>query len=434
MPWKRGAEQKPGQGKLSAFYAPLTIQSLNLIDIADPKKGSRIRCLGASDKINSGRIRIRASAWSFRTQGAPMLYEHGMDQRVGSLALGRWDKFEVKEGVGLIAEGTLDEFEQSDPRALIVADIKAKRITDVSVGHRPGKLKIAKDQGDEFLDIEQTTLGEISFCAVGMDADAQHEMMAASALGYEWDEQRAQPAQGGIMDRKLLIQMLNMSGAKLAEDANEAQILAAVQVMSASAAQSAKAVEALGILGLKPEASMESIKSAVQALKTPENFVSKAEFDKLEQSLAVSEIEKLIAEKKQIPNGQREFAKTLLLQGHKPESAGRKLFDTWVASLPAINVRQVTGAGAGAPPREEQEGGGMEITDEDRSWCQNLGYFRDERDKATGKVVITGVERMAQMAEVETSEALEWLFGQAIPMTDLDRMMSDARKAQNARP
>lgn len=434
MAWKRGTEQKQKPGQVSSFRLPLAVQSITAIDAADPKKGFRVRALAASDKINSGKIRIRASAWKVRKQGAPMLYEHGKDRRVGALALGRWDKFEVIEGTGLVAEGKVDYFEAPDPRAEVVADIQSGRLTDVSVGHSPAKLEIAKQGSTDFLDVQETTLGEISFVAVGMDEEAVYERMAASALGFEWEDGGAPPEQqqGGQMDRKLLIQLLNMSGHSLKDDANDAEIIAAVQSMGKSAMLGTKAADVLGALGLEQTADVQTVRTKVAELKNPANFVAKAEFDKLKEKTQAAEIDSLIAANKQIPAGQKEYAKELLALGHEPETQGRKLFDKWVHSLPSVSTRQIVQGDAGAPPRQSEQEQHMEqITAADSSWCQTIHYFSDERDD-TGKVKLKAVDRMAQMAEVSSSEALSWLFGQSIPETEADKQQRLYRQQQHA--
>jgi len=438
MPWKRGTEQNRKPGQVSPFYAHLQIQSLSLLDQNDPKKGMRIRCLAASDRINTGRIHIRAEGWRFRKQGAPMLFQHGKDPRVGSLPLGRWDKFEVQKGVGMIAEGTVDHFEEPDPRAAVVQDIQAHRLTDVSVGHLPIKMEIGKEQSGAYLDVQETMLGEISIVAVGMDAEATYELMAASAYGFEWqDDSGAPPHQqgGNTVDRKLLIQLLNMSGQSLKDDANDAEILAAVQRMTQDASIGSKAAHVLSAIGLEQSASFETVKAKIAEIRSPANFVAKSEYDKLVQQTQAAEVDKIIAESKNIPEGQKEFAKTLLTQGLEQgivgkDAPGRKLFDTWYQSLPAINTRPITGAGAGVPP-QTQGGDTMdeEVTPEDEAWCQTLAYFRDERDKS-GKVVMKAVDRMAQMATMSSSEALSILFGQAVPETALEKAYRQQRQQQ----
>lgn len=427
MPWKRGTELKPKPGQVSPLLTTLAIQSLQPIDAADPHKGYRIRALAASDKINSGRIRIRASAWKFRKQGAPMLYEHGKDPRIGASPLGRWDKFEVLEGTGLVAEGTVDYFEAPDPRAFVVADINAGRLTDVSVGHAPSKMEIAREQGEQYLDVQNTTLGEISVVSVGLDGDATFELMVASAFGYEWTEDSgAPPQQGGTMDKKLLIQLLNMAGQSLKEDASDAEIVTAVQRMSQSAKLGVNAEAILSAVGLEQGATLDTVKLRIAEIRKPEGFVPVAEYETLRQQLTQSATDTLIAQHKNIPAGQVEFAKTLLAQGVDPTKAddpGRKMFDTWVQALPSLPTRSYTGSGSGTPPKgdEREEDTMEEITDEDKHWCQTLGYFRDERDPKTGKVTVRGFEVMAQMAEMTSQEGLSLLFGQPVPETAMDR-------------
>lgn len=435
MPWKRGSQQTRSTGKVSPFRAGLLIQSFTLVDQSDPKKGYKIRALLASDRINSGRIRIRASAWRFRKQGAPILYEHGQDPRIGSSPVGRWSQFSVQEGVGLVAEGVIDHFDAPDPRSLVIADIQAGRLTDVSVGHAPAKMEIAKEQGGAYLDVQETELGEASIVSVGMDADATFELMAASAYGYEWQDGSGAPPQEDRMDRKLLIQLLNMSGHALKEDANDAEILAAVQSMSQNASLGARAREVLSGIGLEQGASLADVKAKIAEIRNPSNFVPKADYDKLLKTQQAASIDKIIAEGKNIPEGQKEFAKTLLTQGLEQgidkDQPGRKLFDTWYASLPALTTQNFTGRGSGVPPGNGGGDGGNgmhEITDEDAHWCQTLAYFRDERDKS-GKVVVKAVDLMAQMAEMSSSEALSLMFGQPVPETALDKALREQQQA-----
>jgi hypothetical protein len=436
MAWKRGTEQTPKPGQVSAFHVPFIVQSISLIDAADPTKGHRVTCLAASDRINSGRIRIRASAWKFRKQGAPILYEHGMDSRIGKQPLGRWEKFSVQEGVGLTAEGRLDHFPATDPRAAIVEDIKARRITDVSVGHSPAKLGISGEGEMQFLDVQDTTLCEISFVSVGMDEEATHDLMAASALGFTWSEDNGgkPPSTGGnLMDRKLLIQLLNLSGAGLKEDANDAEVTLALQKLTQSATLGSKAETLLAALGLDASATAETVKTKVAEIRNPAGFVPKADYDKLAGETKTQAIDNLIAQHKNIPGNMTEFAKMLLADGHEKDAPGRKKFETWVASLPSISTRQLTGPGGGTPPARQQQSEDVmdEITELDAEWCQLLGYFRDERLK-DGKV-LKGVEKMAQAADMTSADALSVMFGQPVPETAMDREMRSQRKAMEAR-
>lgn len=437
MPWKRGTQPKRQPGQVSPFVTHLQIQSLALIDAADPTKGYRIKALAASDKINSGRIRIRANAWRFRKQGAPLLFEHTRDPRVGSLVLGRWDKFETQAGIGMSAEGEVHYFTEPDPRAAVVADMVSRRLTDVSVGHSPQKLEISEDGDGAFLDVIETELGEISVVTVGMDGDATYELQVASAYGYEWSDDSGRPPQeGDKMDRKLLIQMLNMAGQSLKEDANDAEIVAAVNRMAQNASLGSRAAEVLAAIGLDTGADIGTVKQTIASIKSPANFVPKADYDTLVKQSRETRIAAIIAESTNIPKGSVEFAKALLTQGleqgigkdasGKPEP-GRVMFETWYATLPAIRTQQLTpGAASGVPPAQQNQDGGDEmepVTDEDREWCQLLGYFRDERDPETGKVKMKAVDRMAQMAEISSSDALTLLFGQPVPMTAMDKVL-----------
>jgi hypothetical protein len=429
MPWKRGTEQTRTPGQVSPFYAHFQIQSLTLVDQADPSKGHKIRCLAASDRINSGRIHIRAEGWRFRRQGAPIMFQHGKDPRVGALSLGRWNQFAVQKGVGMIAEGVLDHFAEPDPRAAVIADVQAGRLTDVSVGHAPIKMEIGKEQGGAYLDIQETELGEISIVSVGMDAEATYELLAASAYGFEWQDDSGRPPQQqeGQMDRKLLIQLLNMGGARLKDDANDAEIAVAVQAMSQNASLGVRASEVLTAIGLDQTATLDAVKQTIASIRKPENFVSKADYDKLLVTQQAGEIDKIIAESKNIPEGQKEFGRTLLTQGLEQgiekDKPGRKLFDTWYASLPALSTRSITGAGAGTPPANQgaDDMHDEEVTPEDEEWCQIIGYFRDERDPATGKVKMKAVQRMAQMATISSADALSIMFGQPVQETKIDK-------------
>lgn len=438
MGWKRGAEQKTQKpGQLSQFHVPFVLQSITAIDVADPTKGYRVRCLAASDRVNTGRIRIRASAWKFRKQGAPILYEHGMDARIGKQPLGRWDSFSAQEGVGLVAEGTLHHFQQTDARAPIIEDIRQRRITDVSVGHSPDKLSVEGEGEASYLDVQSTTLGEISFVSIGMDEEATHDLMAASAFGFEWDDKKESggaPPSGGIMDRKLLVQLLNLNGAGLKEDANDAEVTLALQRLMQHASLGSKAAALLQALELDPAtATAETVKQTVATIRNPAGFVPKADYDKLAGTTKQHAIDVLIAQHKQIPGNMVQFAKDLLADGHEKDAAGRKKFDTWVASLPSISTRQLTTGAPGTPPdRNEREEQGMdEITPEDEYWCQTLGIFRDERTKE-GKL-LRGVDKMAQVAEMTYQDVYELMFGQAIPETSLDREFRKQRKQMESR-
>jgi hypothetical protein len=319
----------------------------------------------------------------------------------------------------------------------MIDQVKKKLLTQVSVGHYPSKIEVATDdeKGGDYLDVIETELIECSLTPRPLDGGADIDFIAAS-FGYEWSDEGGAPKTPAEdrMDKKLLIQMLNMAGAKLADDANDAQVTMALQSVVQGAALGSKASEVLTAIGLDQSATGDVIRAKIADIRQPANFVPKAKYDELEAKVRVQSIDTILAQHKdKIPEGQKEFAKTLLAQGVDAETPGRKMFDTWVATLPTIRTQNITGRAAAVPnaqnddAREEE----MVVTAEDEAWCQTLGYFRDERDKATGKVTMKAVDRMVQMAEMTSSEALSLLFGQPVPETALDRSLREQARIQS---
>lgn len=157
-------------------------------------------------------------------------------------------------------------------------------------------------------------------------------------------------------------------------NATEAEV---VSVLTA-VLQRAQVGETLSALAqsLGCEPTVEAIRQTIATARAPENFVAKAEFDRLQLKLNDTLANSLLSEfEDRIPESLKALARRLALQ---PD---RKEFDDLMNSLTPVPTTPLTRKNGGAaPPADPKKV--LNITSDDEEWRRQLGYFKTSEEMA----------------------------------------------------